>query len=145
MERARRLVDSYIFHHTFSDVILNLIVTLAHASYLETTLLYFKKRLSSLSSRNGIHLLSSYARQFTPPSGTTSKNSYTSISMDLLKTTLNNFLSVSFRRHFDPRNLPYHSVIFALGVVIWALIALLYPFVAQYLSLRPLLVDSSND
>jgi hypothetical protein len=39
MERACRLVVSYIFYHPFSDVILNLIITLAHMSYLETTLL----------------------------------------------------------------------------------------------------------
>ena len=75
----------------------------------------------------------SYARQFTPPSRTTSKNSYTSISLVLFKATLNSVLSTyfisffNFRQHIDLRNLPYHSVIFAFWAVIWALITLLYP------------------
>lgn len=40
MERARWLVVSYILYQSFSDVILYLIVSLAHTSYLETTLVY---------------------------------------------------------------------------------------------------------
>jgi len=86
MERARRLVVSHIFYQAL-DVKLDPTVALAHASYLETTHLLFKKPLSSVSSRNGMRLRSSYARRSTMPSRNMSKNSYTSISMILDKAT----------------------------------------------------------
>ena len=86
MNRARRLVF-HMFHHRILRIMLNFVVALAHASYLEITHLLFKRPLSNVSSRNGMRLPLSYAKQFIAPSRNMSKNSYASISMSLGKVT----------------------------------------------------------